>query len=122
LAYLPHKDRPFGEVRLELAMDDGRLKSSSLRVTTGEVSGLPLLNGVDSSFFSERSYLAQSTLGRLLEIYQHTDKKTDSPLTRFVKELLGLDRMEALIGGLYTAGRKSQHCRSYAVSGAAPLG
>lgn len=104
LAYLPHKDRPFGEVRLELAMDDGRLKSSSLRVTTGEVSGLPLLNGVDSSFFSERSYLAQSTLGRLLEIYQHTDKKTDSPLTRFVKELLGLDRMEALIGGLYTAG------------------
>ncbi len=104
LTYLPHKDRPFGEVRLEVAADDGTLRSSDLRVTTSSVSGSPLLTDVEASFFSERSYLAQSTLGRLLEIYQHADKKTDSPLTRFVKELLGLDRMEALIGGLHTAG------------------
>lgn len=104
LTYLPHRDRPFGEVRLVVSADDGTLRSSDLRVTTGEVSGSPLLTDSEASFFSERSYLAQSTLGRLLEIYQHADKKTDSPLTRFVKELLGLDRMEALIGGLYTAG------------------
>lgn len=104
LNYFPHKDRPFGEVRLEVAAADKTLRSSDLRVTTNAVSGRPLLTDIEANFFSERSYLAQSTLGRLLEIYQHADKKTDSPLTRFVKELLGLDRVEALIGGLYTAG------------------
>src|SRR3546814_12892503 len=35
-------------------------------------------------------------------------KKADSPLTRFVKELLGLDRMEALINGLHSAGNISR--------------
>lgn len=108
LTYLPHKGCPFGEVRLAVTADDGALRSSDIRVTESAVSGNPLLTGTDASFFSERSYLAQSTLGRLLEIYQHADKKTDSPLTRFVKELLGLDRMEALIGGLHTAGNISR--------------
>jgi exonuclease SbcC len=104
LNYLPHKDRPFGEVRLEVAADDGSVRTAEIRVTTTGVTGTPILSGLEASFFSERSYLAQSTLGRLLEIYQHSDKKSDSPLTRFVKELLGLDRMEALIGGLHSAG------------------
>ena len=104
LAYLPHKGRPFGEVRLEAASSDGAPLQSNLRVTTTGVTGNALLGEDDAGFFSERSYLAQSTLGRLLEIYQHADKKSDSPLTKFVKELLGLDRMEALIGGLHSAG------------------
>ena len=104
LTFLPHKDRPFGEVRLEVAEDDGTLRTADIKVTTTGVTGAPILSATDASFFSERSYLAQSTLGRLLEIYQHAEKKTDSPLTRFVKELLGLDRMEALIGGLHSAG------------------
>jgi exonuclease SbcC len=104
LAYLPHKDRPFGEVRLEVTGSDGAQLRSDLRVTSSAVTGNALLGKGDASFFSERSYLAQATLGRLLEIYQHADKKSDSPLTKFVKELLGLDRMEALIGGLHSAG------------------
>ncbi|HEY8333779.1 MAG TPA: AAA family ATPase [Tardiphaga sp.] len=108
LAYLPHKGSPFGEVRLVVEGDDGTIRSSEVRVTTSTVNGNPLLSGIEASFFTERSYLAQSTLGRLLEIYQHADKKTDSPLTRFVKELLGLDRMEALISGLHTAGNISR--------------
>lgn len=108
LTYLPHKGRPFGEVRLEVADDDGTLRTAEIKVTTTGVTGTPILTGLESSFFSERSYLAQSTLGRLLEIYQHSEKKTASPLTRFVKELLGLDRMEALIGGLHSAGNISR--------------
>ncbi|MGB8842562.1 MAG: AAA family ATPase [Aliidongia sp.] len=104
LAYLPHKDRPFGEVRLEVSEADGTVRTSTIKVTTGGVTGTPILAGAEASFFSERSYLAQSTLGRLLEIYQHAEKKSDSPLTRFVKERLGLDRMEAVIGGLHSAG------------------
>lgn len=105
LAYLPHKDRPFGEVRLEV---EGRSHVGDIRVTTTGVTGTPVLGAAEASFFSERSYLAQSTLGRLLEIYQHAEKKSDSPLTRFVKELLGLDRMEAIIGGLNSAGHISR--------------
>ncbi len=102
--YLPHKDRPYGEVRLEMEDDQGLVRTGQMRVTTAGVEGTPLLSAEEAEWFSERSYLAQSTLGRLLEIYQHSDRKTQSPLTRFVKELLGLDRMEALISGLHSAG------------------
>src|SRR5204863_4708565 len=51
-----------------------------------------------------RCYLAQATLGRLLEIYEHQERRTDSPLTRFVKELLGLESLDALIDGLHSVG------------------
>ena len=104
LTYLPHKDQPIGEVRLEMAENDGSIREAKLKVTTQAVVGKAMLNESDARFFSERSYLAQSTLGRLLEIYQHAEKRSESPLTRFVKELLGLDRMDALISGLYSAG------------------
>jgi len=102
--YLPHKDRPCGEVRLEMEDAQGLIRAGQMRVTTAGIEGTPLLTGDEAEWFSERSYLAQSTLGRLLEIYQHSDRKTQSTLTRFVKELLGLDRMEALISGLHSAG------------------
>jgi exonuclease SbcC len=64
----------------------------------------PLLDSEKARFFEERCYLAQSTLGRLLEIYQHADtKNSESPLTRFVKDVLGLDQLDALIEGLHAA-------------------
>ncbi|MBY5493241.1 hypothetical protein E0H93_26475 [Rhizobium leguminosarum bv. viciae] len=108
LAYLPHKDKPFGQVRVDVETANGDRLVGDMRVTAEGVVGTPVLGPRQASFFSERSYLAQSTLGRLLEIYQHSDKKTDSPLTRFVKELLGLDRMEAIIAGLHSAGNISR--------------
>ncbi|ANK77433.1 hypothetical protein FA04_32915 (plasmid) [Ensifer adhaerens] len=108
LAYLPHKDRPFGQVRVDVETASGERIIGDMRVTADGVVGTPILSPLQGSFFSERCYLAQSTLGRLLEIYQHSDKKTDSPLTRFVKELLGLDRMEAIIAGLHSAGNISR--------------
>lgn len=56
-------------------------------------------------FYSERCFLAQSTLSRLLEIYQLSDaRQSDSPLTEFVKDLLGLDQLDNLIDGLHDAG------------------
>lgn len=108
LTFLRHKDRPFGEVRLEIGEGDKVEGSSDIKITAEGITGSPVLDVAGSAFFSERSYLAQSTLGRLLEIYQHAEKKSDSPLTQFVKELLGLDRMEALIGGLASAGHISR--------------
>jgi DNA repair protein SbcC/Rad50 len=63
-----------------------------------------MLRSDDARFFSERCYLAQSTLGRLLEIYQYTDpRQNDSALTRFVKDLLGLDQLDSLVEGLHAA-------------------
>jgi exonuclease SbcC len=57
-----------------------------------------------ASFFSERCYLPQSLLGQLLQIYQDSDSAPDSPLSRFVTELLGLDRLDALETGLAPVG------------------
>jgi exonuclease SbcC len=72
-------------------------------IERGNIIGSAILNGAQAQFFAERCYLAQSTLGRLLEIYQHADTQKVSPLTRFVKDLLGLDYLEALIDGLHDA-------------------
>jgi DNA repair protein SbcC/Rad50 len=70
----------------------------------GEVSGEALLTLEDSRFLAERCYLRQRTLGRLLELYEESASGGDSPLTVFVKDLLGLDELEALIDGLDPVG------------------
>jgi exonuclease SbcC len=104
--YLPHKSaaNAHGRVTIEVSGIQGNghadlIVSSDMRKQT------PLLSEDLARFFNERCYLAQSTLSRLLEIYQYQDaKRSDSPLTRFVKDLLGLDHLDALIDGLHTAG------------------
>ena len=67
------------------------------------IQGGSLLSGEVERFFSERCYLAQAALGRLLEIYQNANPREESALTRFVKDLLGLDALDALIDGLHPA-------------------
>lgn len=57
-----------------------------------------------AAFFSERCYLPQSMLGQLLQIYQDSDSSPNSPLARFVTELLGLDRLDAIESGLEPVG------------------
>jgi exonuclease SbcC len=106
VAHLPHKSGNKGEVTLSLTgISSEQALSANLIVTTEGIQKTPLLNEELSRFFTERCYLAQSILSRLLEIYQHQDaRKTDSALTRFVKDLLGLDRLDALIDGLHPAG------------------
>ncbi|HGM7330388.1 AAA family ATPase [Stenotrophomonas maltophilia] len=77
-------------------------------------AGGPALDPDLIKHFSERCYLAQSTLTRLLEFYE--DKAANgTALTRFVKELLGLDALDALIDGLYDAG-DVRRLRGHAVS------
>ncbi|MAQ30666.1 MAG: hypothetical protein CL950_11995 [Erythrobacter sp.] len=81
---------------------------ASFDIKAGQIRGTALLNQAGRNFFVERSYLSQSTLGRLLDIYQSPASRdqTNTPLTRFVKDLLGLDQLEALIDGLHPAGHK----------------
>jgi exonuclease SbcC len=103
-AHLRHRDAQHGKVVLNGTGDGAEEQIHQLTLTDGVISGAPALTGDTSRFYSERCYLAQATLGRLLEIYQDAKARQDSPLTRFVKDLLGLDHLDALIEGLHPVG------------------
>lgn len=103
-AHLVHKDAPAASVTIAVNSPTGEL-SKTLAIENAAIQGEPLFNGVDATFFNERCYLAQSTMNRLLELYQGKElKKGDSALTKFVKDLLGLDQLDSLINGLEDAG------------------
>lgn len=75
---------------------------SEITVSDAGITGHPLLTEQQTRFYTERCFLAQSILGRLLEIYEGDDARSDaSPLTRFVQELLGLDVLDNIIDGLH---------------------
>lgn len=83
--------------------------SGSYVIANGICTGTPYLDGRDRKFFGERCYLAQTMLGRLLDIYQNSKVEVGgSALTQFVKDLLGLDQLDALVDGLHDAGHKSR--------------
>lgn len=105
VSHLVHKDATDARIVTTVDNLDGETKSTDTLVTRSGVSGMPLLSRERAHFYSERCYLAQATLGRLLEIYEDKDtRRSDSPLTKFVKDLLGLDHLDALIDGLHDAG------------------
>jgi exonuclease SbcC len=106
LAHLPHKLARDGQARICLQADGVDDSGEADLVTDGaKIVGAALLNPYSARFYTERCYLAQATLGRLLEIYEQQDnRKSDTPLTRFVKEMLGLEALDALIEGLHAAG------------------
>lgn len=68
-----------------------------------EFEAAPLLDGKSARFFADRCFLPQATLGRLLELYNDQKTATTSPLTKFVKDILGLDPLDALVDGLQPA-------------------
>lgn len=95
--------RGFDQATIQLDTT-GRTTSGTLAVKGLDLS--PILNEADARFYSERCYLTQARLGRLLEIYQSAEGRTDTPLTRFIKDLLRLDRLDALVDGLHAVGDK----------------
>lgn len=105
VSHLVHKESDEGRIAATVNGLNGTSRSTEIVVSRTGVLGSPLLSREQSRFYSERCYLAQATLGRLLEIYEDKDtRKTDSPLTKFVKDLLGLDHLDALIEGLHDVG------------------
>jgi len=104
-SHLVHKQATEGRVSITVGGLADLDQSAEIRSTNRRFSGKGVLPPLLSRFYGERCYLAQSTLARLLEIYQHKDARlTESPLTKFVKDLLGLDQLDALVDGLHDAG------------------
>ena len=96
--YLPHQGKASGRIKLDTSGTNNI--HADLKVSQEGIEGTPILSQSQGNLFNERCYLAQSTLGRLLELYEKADtKKSDSALTSFVKELLGLTHLDALIDG-----------------------
>lgn len=106
MSYLPHKLAKSGLGRVSIQAEGAGAKPEASVVANGvNLVGTALLDDQHARFYVERCYLAQATLGRLLEIYEHQDNRSStSPLTRFVKEMLGLDALDALIDGLNAVG------------------
>lgn len=105
VSHLVHKSAQSSHVSIDANGLSTPGSRAEISITRQGVVGQPLLNPSEARFYSERCFLAQATLGRLLELYEYKDaRKSDSPLTAFVKDLLGLDQLDALIDGLFDAG------------------
>ena len=102
--HLPHHGSPYAAIRIESADEDGGTRPAhQVTIDGAGVEGAHALGPRRAQFYSERSYLDQESLGRLLDLYQHTEDIWESALVRFANELLGLDRLNALRSGLHDA-------------------
>lgn len=100
--YLVHEGSEFAEIDLQKLEIDGQFGSlGKIKLEKGEISGSPMLSSDNIPFYQERCYLAQSTLGKLLQIYQYSTDNKENALTRFVQDLLGIDQLDAIIFGLH---------------------
>jgi exonuclease SbcC len=96
---LLHRGAELGEIDLRTTGIVGNNQFQTA-LSAGTLESKAVLDSGQASFFTERCYLPQALLGQLLQIYQDSDSSVDSPLSRFVNELLGLDRLDAIETGL----------------------
>lgn len=101
---LRHQDFPLGSVHLSLTDKRNGPRIGSYKLAGEQVTGKAALSPEEQTYFLERSFLPQTALGRLLESYTDTGKQVDNALVRFVKSLVGLDDLDALINGLHASG------------------
>lgn len=99
---------PLGAVELRVEDSSGRLRRGSYEFDRKSLRGIPALDHDESLYFSERSFLAQTQLGRFIETYTASSKQADSALVRLVKSLVGLEGLDSLIEGLGPAGHVSR--------------
>ena len=100
--YLTNFAAPSGSIQLAvegLSGETGR-PLGSVSFSNNTFKADPVLSPQFASFFSQRCYLPQAVLGRLLEMYDEQKKGGQSELTQFVKQLLRIDPLDALVDGL----------------------
>lgn len=103
-AHLPFLGQSYATVRADVAdfLRPGT-PGTPLTVSGARLEGAPALNPAAARFYAERCYLDQSSLGRLLDLYQAREGSEQSALEKFVNELLGLEKLDALRNGLSDA-------------------
>lgn len=107
LTHLPHKLAADAKAYVSIRADETLCEGGDGKIIADgdAIRGSGRLSAAQAWFYTERCYLTQAALGRLLEFYEHQDtRKSDSPLTRLVKEMLGLETLDALIDGLHASG------------------
>jgi len=97
--HLVHRSASHGSVLLK-ALEGTVERSFKASLDENGAHSVEALDVPLAAFFRERTFLPQSLLGQLLQIYQEAGSGADSPLAKFVGELLGLDRLDALEAGL----------------------
>jgi len=113
-ANLPHHGQTFATVGVSVADLDGGVHPTNVVTAAGnEIKGEPALSRSLAQFYSERCYLDQVSLGRLLELYQTIDANKETSLARFVNELLGLDQLDSLRSGLEPATHKAKFKKQF---------
>lgn len=100
---LLHRGQASGTVRVTTATGEV-IQRFHTELTKDGLKAGPTLDPALASFFTERSYLPQSLLHQLLQIYQRSGSGLDSPLAKFVGTLLGLGSLDALEAGLNPTG------------------
>jgi exonuclease SbcC len=75
LSHLVHKQAKQGQVMIKVEGLAGVPTDLTLPVTADGIRGRPLLPERLAKFYSERCYLPQSVLSRLLEFYQVSDAR-----------------------------------------------
>jgi len=100
--HLVHKEAASKKAFVSIGVEGlgSNFPAGQFEIDEHKPTGKPALTPALVRQFSERCYLAQSTLTRLLEFYED-NTANGTALTRFVKELLGLDALDALIEGLH---------------------
>jgi DNA repair exonuclease SbcCD ATPase subunit len=96
---LLHRSATKGSVFLR-TLDGTAERSFNAVLSANGAQSIELLDEQLGAFFRERTFLPQSLLGQLLQIYQDAQNDAASPLAQFVSKLLGLDRLDALEAGL----------------------
>ena len=106
--HLHHRGTRSGHVTLKVAGLDG-ISTGAASLTDDGSECVPLLDLELAEAFTERCLLPQATLGRLFEVYAPIGRReAETPLIRFVKEMLGLETLDALIDGLHATGHISR--------------
>ena len=100
---LLHRGAQTGKILLKAFLNGADVEFETQLKTAGADTLTCLPMGL-AAFLSERCYLPQTLLGQLLQIYQDSGSGLDSPLSRFVGELLGLDTLDAVESGLKALG------------------
>lgn len=104
IAHLPFLGQAYGTVRADVA-EYLQAGTPGVPLTVGgtRIEGPRALTDEAAQFYAERCYLDQASLGRLLEFYQARVGNEESALAKFVSELLGLEKLDALRAGLSAA-------------------